>query len=153
MTHTHEDRVAERPAHMCSAYGCPLMGTMTASTSGADDWACSLHANKGAGQMQAVTVAINRHRWLATAITDVRSFVPGRAGKAELLERIRHDFTANKRMDLYWAGGTETVRQWVNRLEPELDRIVLAELELPPKQETLPTDTWQSAGKAMPLWA
>lgn len=153
MTHTHDDRVAERPAHLCAAYGCPLMGTFTGSTSGSDAWHCSLHANKPATQLQAVTVAINRYRWLANAITDIRSMVPGRAGTGALLERIRHDFTAQHRLDLYWTGGTETVRQWVNRLEPEFDRLVLAELELPATQEALPTDTWQTAGASIPAWA
>jgi hypothetical protein len=129
------------------------MGTMTSSTSGANDWACALHANKPAGQLQPLTAAIRRFDWLANAITDIRSMVPGRAGTAELLERIRHDFDRQGRPELYWAGKPETVRQWVNRLEPVLEQMVLAEVKLPATERQLPTDTWQSAAAHMPHWA
>lgn len=152
MTHTHADRVAERDPCMCVAYGCPLMGTMTGSTSGANDWSCTFHANKPATQRDEVTLVLNRHRWLANAITDIRGMVPGRAGKGELLQRIGHDFAKAGRNDLYW-NGIETVRQWVNRLEAEFDKLVMAELNVAPAPREQQPDTWQTAGAHMPLWA
>lgn len=152
MTHTHADRVAERDPCMCTAYGCPLMGTMTGSTSGANDWSCSYHVNKGGAQRDEATLVLNRYRWLAAAITDIRSMVPGRAGKAELLQRIGHDFGKAGRNELYW-NGRETVRQWVNRLEAEFDKLVYAELEASPAVKPEQSDSWQNAGAHIPQWA
>jgi len=149
---THENRVAERDPMLCTAYGCPLMGVMTGSTSGSDSWSCALHANKPASELQPITAAINRYRWLAEAITNIRGLVPGRPDKGKVLERIQHDFEANGRPDLFW-NGAETVRQWVNRLEPEFDKLVLAEITLPPNQQTIKTDTWGQAGNRLPQWA
>lgn len=153
MTHTHEDRVAERDPCLCAAYGCPLMGVMTGSTSGANDWCCHFHANRGGGQLQEVTMVINRFRWLAQAVTNVRGMVPGRPDRAKVLERIWSDFSANNRPDLYW-NRVETVRQWTNRLDKALDDLVSPLLQpSAPPQAAIPGDTWQNAGASLPLWA
>lgn len=152
MTHTHEDRVAERDPCMCIAYGCPLMGVMTGSTSGANDWACHFHANKPATQMQDVTRIINRYRWLAEAVTSVRGMVPGRTDRAKTMQRIWNDFNVHNQPELYW-DRVETVRQWVNRLDKALDGLVSPELQ-PVAVPTLakPGETWENAGAALPLW-
>jgi hypothetical protein len=153
VTHTHEDRIAERDPCLCVAYGCPLLGVMTGSTSGANDWACTFHANKPATQLQDITRIINRHRWLAEAITSVRSMVPGNPNRAKLLERIWNDCNVNDRPELYW-NRIETVRQWTNRLDKALDDLVAPELQpVAIPQQGLPTDTWQNAGASIPLWA
>lgn len=153
MTHTHEDRVADRDPSMCAAYGCPLLGTFTGSTSGANDWCCAFHANKQGGQLQQITMVINRHRWLAEAITMVRGMVPSNPNRAKILERLWNDFNVHDRAELYW-DRVENVRQWTNRLEKALDELVAPELqqgEVP--RISQPAETWGSAGAALPLWA
>lgn len=153
MTHTHEDRIAERDSSMCTAYGCPLLGTMTGSTSGANDWACPYHVNKPATQLQDITRIINRHRWLAEAITMVRGMVPSNPNRAKIIERLWNDFNVHDRAELYW-DRVENVRQWTNRLEKALDELVAPELqqgEVPRIGQ--PAETWGSAGAALPLWA
>jgi len=153
MTHTHEDRVAQRSPDLCAAYGCPLLGTFTGSTSGANDWCCSFHANRQGGQLQEVTMIINRHRWLAEAITDVRSMVPGNPNRTKLIERIWNDFNVHDRPELFW-NQVETVRGWTNRLEKALDDLVAPELVARPVPTiTQPADTWATAGANLPLWA
>ncbi len=152
MTHTHEDRVAERDPCLCAAYGCPLMGTFSSSTSGGNDWCCAFHANKG-GQLQQITMVINQFRWLAEAITMVRGMVPGNPHRAKLLERIWHDFNVHDRPELYW-NRVETVRQWVNRLDKALDDLVAPQLQKSePPTLGQPAETWTSAGASLPNWA
>jgi len=153
MTQTHDDRVAERDPCLCTAYGCPLLGTMTGSTSGANDWACSFHANKSATQLQEITRVINQHRWLAEAITLVRSMVPGNPNRAAVLSRLWNDFNQHDRPELYW-NRVETVRQWTNRLDKALDELVAPELQKgdAPRMGQ-PEETWSSAGAQLPNWA
>lgn len=153
MSHGHEDRIAERGPDMCSAYGCPLMGVITGSTSGANDWCCAFHANKGGAQQHHVTMVLNQHRWLAEAITQVRGMVPGNPNRAAALERIWNDVNVHDRPELYW-NRVETVRQWVSRLEKALDELVTPHLQqAEPAQRGMPADTWSSAGAALPNWA
>lgn len=153
MTHTHEDRIAERDPCLCAAYGCPLMGVITGSTSGANDWCCAFHANRQGAQLQEITMIINRYRWLAEAITLVRGMVPGRTARAAILSRLWDDFNRHDRPELYW-NRVETVRQWVNRLDKALDDLVAPELQkAPPPTMGQPAETWSAAGANLPNWA
>lgn len=135
MSHTHADRVAQRPG-MCTAYGCPLPGTMSTSTAGGEWW-CFAHHRQDAGRLQRITAELNRVKWLIQAISDVRLRDQHQDYNAAF-ERICHDFTMASRKDLLWTE-PETVEQWLIRLERELTSM-LAE---PPaqKQEALPLAT------------
>ncbi|WBS00237.1 hypothetical protein OU994_18115 [Pseudoduganella sp. SL102] len=153
MTHTHADRVAERDPCMCIAYGCPLLGVITASTSGANDWACFFHAGRSGAQLQHITMIVNRYRWLADSITIARGMVPGRADRRMILDKIRADLTQHKRPDLFW-NGAETVRQWVNRLDKALGELVSPHMDgIEAPQASVPRDSWQGVGASLPNWA
>lgn len=119
MTHTHEDRVANRPAHLCAAYGCPLVGTSTSSTSGSDEWWCFAHYGLDYGQVQAATSEINRVSWLAEACNAVRRHAPNTPGSREAFALIQHELTLHQRKDLLPIAN-ETRKAWLNRLEGTL---------------------------------
>lgn len=152
MTHSHEDRVAERPAHLCAAYGCPLIGTSTSSTTGSTDWYCFAHFGAQAGRFQAITSELNRLRWLSMAAHDVRFHQRGTAESRKAMELITHELTVHQRPDLLW-NGTETRRAWLERLENEL-RAHLHQVLQPAQQEQLPVDqsvgTFDKVGFDMP---
>lgn len=153
MSHTHDDRIADTQPGMCTGYGCPLLGTMSAATSGGD-WYCWLHAGRGGGQLQLVTRAINQHRWLAETITRIRGLSPSNPNRAEDMQRIEHDLTQQQRPDLRWAGGSETSRQWAARVELVLDALVMTEVSAMPKdQAPLPTGGNTNAVGYLPQWA
>lgn len=122
---------------MCTAYGCPLPGTMSTSTQGTNEWWCFAHHRKDTGRLQRITAELNRVKWLIQAISDVRLRDQHQDYNAAF-ERICHDFTMANRKDLLWTE-PETVEQWLIRLERELTSM-LAE---PPaqKQEALPLAT------------
>lgn len=119
MTHSHEDRIAERPRHLCAAYGCPLTGTSATSTSGSDEWWCFAHFGLDYGQVQAATSEINRLAWLAAAARDVRDVTrikPGTDESRAAFTLIAKELTLHGRKDLLLADG-ENRRQWLARLE------------------------------------
>lgn len=129
----HPDRTAKRPGHLCAAYGCPQLGTMSTSTGGGE-WLCFAHHSKHVGHFQRITAELHRLKWLIAAIDDVR--VRDRHPDYNAaFERITHDFTLAQRKDLVWTT-PETAEQWLARLEREL-KAMLAE---PPAQvqEALP---------------
>lgn len=125
--HTHEDRVAERPAHMCAAYGCPLIGSMATSTTGTNEWWCFAHFGANVGRYQAITSEMNRLRWLAMAVHDVRFHdKPGTAESRAAFQLIERELTAHKRPDLLWKRPDadrpmgEKRYLWLERLENAL---------------------------------
>lgn len=118
MSHSHDDRVAERPNHLCTAYGCPLLGSMSASTTGTSEWWCFAHFGKDVGQYQGITAELRRLEWLAKAITDVRTRERN-PNYGAAFQRLEHDFKLAQRKDLLWTS-PETDEQWMIRLEREL---------------------------------
>jgi len=161
MSHSHEDRVADRPADLCAAYGCPLHGTMTSSTSGSADWWCALHFGKDAAQLQAITSAMNRYRWLVQAIFDVRANSRPKVDWRKQLERIEHDFRANHRADLCVERFPEGLNQgkpcekskhWIVRLEAALMAYVAADVvpAVVTQGGLLEQSTWSEARDALP---
>lgn len=136
MTRTHADRVAKRDPCMCSAYGCPLLGTMSGSTGGGSWW-CFAHFGKDVGRFQRITSELHRVKWLLKAISDIRTR-DQHADYAAAFQRIEHDFTLAQRKDLLWTA-PETVEEWLARLDREL----LAMLAEPPEpvQEALQLQT------------
>jgi len=140
MSHSHEDRIADRPRHLCAAYGCPLVGTSTSSTSGADDWYCFAHFGAEFGKYQAITSELNRTSWLAHACRDVRQFAPGSKESKKAFQLITHELGMANRKDLLLLQG-ETRAKWLARLEEELRRIVRLSLPPEPFQQALPSST------------
>jgi hypothetical protein len=156
MTHSHEDRIAERPAGMCAAYGCPLHGSMSDSTTGGDTWWCSLHFGKEADELQRVTRSLNENRWLAEVVTAVLEIHPARGDefRAKTAAWVRQTLTANGREDLQWSGQPETTRQWSNRLKRELERLVAVRFTKPEQKPLNDSrETWTKASNLFPSWA
>lgn len=125
-------RAPARPG-MCTAYGCPMLGTLSASTAGGD-WFCFAHHGKDVGRFQRITAELHRVKWLIVAISDVRQREQHQA-YAAAFERIQHDFTLAQRKDLLWTEG-ENEEQWLARLEREL--VTMLAEPPPPKQDALP---------------
>lgn len=91
-----EDRTAERPHYLCAAYSCPLLGVMTESTRGGDDWLCFCHFGIEAGERDPITYELHRMEWLCSAITDLRTHRG--AGRRQVHERILHDLAQNPQL-------------------------------------------------------
>lgn len=152
--HTHEDRVAERSPCMCAAYGCPLLGSASSSTTGGTDWWCALHFGKDAGLIQQITSAMNRNRWLSDAITSIRTNARPKHDWRPQMARVQHDLQAAGREDLQW-DGAESATKWVARLESALMQIVASEVSPVVVTQTglLDPDTWSKAQAQLPQWA
>lgn len=116
----------------CAAHGCTLLGTMSTSTSGSDEWWCSMHFGKDASQLQPLTVEINRREWLAKAITSIRMQAHGEAWP-ETFKFVQHEMAMNQRADLKH-NGKEAIWQWLVRLEKELESMCRGSFTNPPKQ-------------------
>ncbi len=131
-----DDRVAERPSELCFAYGCPLLGTMTRSTSGTDEWFCFAHFEADAGRMQTLTSMIRSLAWLADAIVDVRKRHRHRDYPAAF-QRLVGDIELAGRKDLLWKG-SESEDQWLVRLETEMAaQLGNTRFAAPPAQQAL----------------
>ena len=164
MTHTHEDRIANRPQHLCAAYGCPLIGSMSTSTSGSTDWWCFAHFGATPGQYQAITSELHSLEWLAQAVHDVRFHdKPGTEASRRAFQAIEHQLTLHKRPDLLWIRPSMTHQgekryRWLERLEAAL-KVMLDEagvLNPSSFQAALPIgggtpSTFQQVGFDMPM--
>lgn len=95
-----QDRTAERSIEMCTAYGCPLLGSMSTSTKGGD-FLCFCHFGNEPGKWQDITYELRRLEWLATIVTELRrSALRPAAEQAALRQRIDHDCAMAGRNDL-----------------------------------------------------
>lgn len=135
MSQSHDDRVAERPHHLCAAYGCPLLGSMSANTTGTSEWWCFAHFGKDVGQYQGITAELRRLDWLAKAITNVR-IRERNPDYGSAFQRLEHDFKLAQRSDLLWTA-PETDEQWMVRLERELEQLLRGDARPAPKQQPL----------------
>lgn len=155
MTQTHEDRIAERQPHQCAAYGCPMEGGVSASTSGTGgEWWCMVHFGADAGSYQAITAELNRLHWLVCIIRDVRQYGPRTPGSRQAFAVITKALANEHRQDLMPVAG-EYRSYWLMRLEDELRRLVRENVSLRmPKQQALvteqPADTFSKVGFDMP---
>lgn len=146
MTHTHEDRVADRPAHLCAAYGCPLVGTSCSSTSGSNEWWCFAHFGLDYGQVQAATTEVNRLAWLAQASNAVRMHKRGTPGSAEAFALICHELKLHQRADLLPIEGESRIA-WLTRLEGALLAMVRLVATPAPVQLLVGEQSAKSFGK------
>lgn len=119
------DRTAERDTCLCTAYGCPLLGARSRSTTGGD-FMCFVHFPLEAAQLQDATVEINRLAWLSRAIREIRMRSKNPAWR-ETYQRIDQDISLAQRNDLR-VRTSESADQWALRLEQELERLVKATL-------------------------
>lgn len=119
MNQSHEDRVADRPPHLCAAYDCPLNGSMSSSI-GSDEWYCPCHFGQAFGAMQAITAEINRNPLLVRCINEMRAgaLMPRRQW-IDIGRRIKADLAAEKLDDLAPIPG-ERAGLWMARIELEL---------------------------------
>lgn len=151
---------SSKPACYCAAHGCPLLGTVSTSTTGGSDWWCFLHFGKDAVRLQAITVEINRRDWLARAITDLR-MAYGTDKWADVYKLAKHELAMQQRNDLQikpqtdfttQAGRAESVPRWIARLENELQAMCSATFTRPPKQVQLPVvnEPLQKVGFELP---
>lgn len=105
---------------MCKAYGCPCLGTMSTNTKGANDWVCGFHFPHDAGEWQAITVELNRMRWLATAIGKLRlAYSCDRDVWAQAATAAKREIALNMRSDLLPAKD-EIGSVWIARLDKAL---------------------------------
>jgi len=64
------------PDYSCAAYGCPLDGSISPSTTGGGPWFCFLHYGIKADQRDAVTVKIRERAWLMRLMDRVYACFP-----------------------------------------------------------------------------
>lgn len=60
-----DEGIPHRSPHLCCAHGCPLPGTMSASTMGGSAWLCRHHYGAASKDWSSITTAITRERALA----------------------------------------------------------------------------------------
>ena len=154
MSHSHEDRVAEHDPRQCSAYGCPMPGTMTGSTSGTSEWQCWLHFGRNIGSWQRISAELNRMQWLGATIVTLRRDYGGKiATWTETYRLAVQSIRAGQRSDLLMVPADESVLQWIARLEAALSK-ACAEEDRGPRQKPLvteqPADTFARVGFEVP---
>jgi hypothetical protein len=131
----------------CAAFGCPMLGTMSHSTSGGD-WICWFHFGKEASQWQQVTNELNRLNWLVSAIRGVRATY-GTDQWPDGYRLAQHVIRSNSREDLAHKQG-ELVANWLFRLEKEIEQACAVRDPAPPKQQTLAPDSWAKINNHLP---
>lgn len=164
MTHTHEDRIADRPQHLCAAYGCPLIGSMSSSTSGSTEWWCFAHFGVQGAQLQAITSELHSLEWLAQAVHDVRFHdKPGTEASRRAFQAIERALIGHGHPELLWqrpdgSQPGEKRYRWLERLEAALKTMLDQAGVLNPSsyQATLPIgggapSTFQQVGFDMPM--
>lgn len=119
----------------CAAHGCPMLGTMATSTTGATEWWCYMHFGKDVGSIQALTVEINRREWLAKIVTDIR-MTYGTEKWGDTFRVAQHELSMHQRNDLHFGKAEKetAVWKWLRRLENELEAMCKGSFTKPPKQ-------------------
>lgn len=111
----------------CSAHGCPMLGTMTRSTTGSKEWYCGIHFGAPAARWGEITHELLRLKWLVDITRALRAGHIGDAHKQMAMNQSSH----LKR------GDHETLAQWLIRLEKTLHEACQepAQQELAPQGE------------------
>lgn len=106
----------------CHAFGCPMLGTMSNSTTGPKaDWLCWIHFGADAGEWQQISAELNRVVWLAESVAILRHAYRGDYWH-QAVKAARKRLIGAQRSDLMYGQG-ESAAQWIGRLEAELRRI------------------------------
>lgn len=104
----------------CVAFGCPCLGTMNTSTGGGGQWLCGFHFGHDAGDWQAITVELNRYRWLQELIVNLRqAYSQEREVWAAVAVAAKNTMAANMRNDLL-PSKEEIGSVWIGRLDQAL---------------------------------
>lgn len=119
----------------CHAYGCQMLGCMTRSTSGTNEWLCFLHFAAEPDDWQAITAEVNRLDWLVKVIKTVR-LNQMNANVNAWVPPVNKEIKLAQRSDLCW-NGVESMGKWSMRLEKVLSDSCRAVLN-PPTQATIP---------------
>lgn len=151
MSHSQNDRIAERNHAHCAAYGCPMLGTMSMSTTGSNDWYCWLHFGREATQWQRITTELRRFDWLIEAMQEMRRNY-GFDGWDEAYLGAMKAIRLHQRLDLEYLK-PEPVGQWFARLDKVLQEacagIARDFLSMPQQQ----SETWSKVGFEAPAAA
>lgn len=131
----------EQQAHdngLCGAFGCPMPGTHTNSTSGSDKWFCLMHLRAAPHNWSHVTERIRHHSNLTNLILDIRRHQNGKEidykGWAAVLKNAGlEDYLPN---DIERARKAE--RMWLERLQKTQFDLVMFGMEEP---ESIPSGT------------
>jgi hypothetical protein len=154
MSHDHEDRVAQQDPCKCSAYGCPMPGSMSRSTQGTSEWNCWLHIDASMGNWQRISAELNRMGWLVHAITSMRRDYRGkREVWAETFTDALQVMRAAQRGDLVNTKD-ETMSAWFGRLDSALRHACFGEDHVQPQLvdqlAQQPAGSFQKVGFEMP---
>lgn len=119
----------------CHAYGCKLHGSMARSTSGTNEWFCSIHFGAEPDDWQAITAELNRLSWLVEVSKKVRAnqMNAGRKWRDSIDKELR----LAQRGDLCW-NGSESMGTWSARLEKVLRDSCAAVIQSAPVQQPIP---------------
>lgn len=109
---------------VCMAYGCPMFGTITSSTSGhSDSWLCHPHFRAEPSQWAQVTTNIKNNMLLANLVREIRLAHNGKQfdvrGHIASLKMNGHDDYIPCELDRR-PNGTLSMRLWLSRLEKKL---------------------------------
>lgn len=96
----------------CAAHGCPMLGVMTRSTTGSNEWYCSIHFGAPASRWSQITSELLRLGWLVKITRDLR------AGRCDVKEANRE--MAMAQSNYLQMGEHEYAHQWLVRLEKVL---------------------------------
>jgi len=152
MSHTRDDRIADQDPRQCSAYGCPMPGSMSSSTNGASEWQCWMHFGQPMGRWQQITADLNRMQWLVTTLVKLRRDYGSRLWPDTYREAVQA-IKAAQRSDLLIAKD-ERPSQWFMRLDAAL-REACAPEPAPNRQKPVvceqPADTFSKVGFELPV--
>ena len=144
MSHAHNDRPAHRDPSMSAAYHCPLIAIISTRTRGSSEWWCANHFGMDAGQVQRLTVEMNRREWLSHSITQLRQNY-GTQSWPLAYKTAQHEFAMHQRTDLQHQRNEESEWRWIGRLESELAKLCQDERK-PQRQVALVSKELPDAG-------
>lgn len=148
MNQSHDDRIAERPINLCAAYGCPLFGVASTSTSGATgDWWCCCHFGQEVGRIQRITAELSRQPLLVRAVNAIRgAFGKPKPEWQQIARMVVQELTVDQRADLCPLAG-ESGRAWMVRIENELLAICRPVMQAAVQTSLVPHEDSSSWGK------
>ena len=120
-------RLEDRPGGLCSAFDCPLFGSLGRG----GQWVCFCHLNADSAVWAEVTRLVRENEPIAASTLDIRRFYQSdewpsayRGIVKRLRDAGREDLLPSPEKDASpYRPGKVIVRQWLARLERELERI------------------------------
>jgi hypothetical protein len=124
---------------------------MSASTTGSNEWYCSLHFGRSPGSWQRITSDLHRMQWLVTALVTMRRDYGSKSWPDTYRDAVQA-IKAAQRSDLLIARD-ERPMQWFMRLDAAL-REACAPDPAPARQQPLvceqPAETFSKVGFEVP---